>query len=175
MESRSSHERGGWRRCVRIRVHRHHERRCLDLRALPQDRNAPVAQLLRPYLVLRGSHAHYIARRAAALNLRYNWDRSPFPTGDVMAEAKNLLPWLSKLRNVEDCDAIAAALGTGPSGCLTKYDYYRSAGRDLFDHPGRLGWLDLEKVKGGLRKYPFWPQARETLRKLETPPPKYDE
>jgi hypothetical protein len=47
-----------------------------------------------------------------------------------MAEEKNLLrrgPYLKP----EDWEAIAAAMGTGPSGLLPEYDYYRDAARDV--------------------------------------------
>ncbi len=82
-----------------------------------------------------------------------------------MAEGKNLLERLPDL-NVEDREAIAGAVGVGPSGLLTKYRYYRDAARD----PAYIGLLDYEVVIDKLRDLPFWPQAREALRKLELGP-----
>jgi hypothetical protein len=79
-----------------------------------------------------------------------------------MAEGKNLLERLPDL-NIEDREAIAGAVGVGPSGLLTKYRYYRDAARD----PAYIGLLDYEVVIDKLRDLPFWPQAREALRKLE--------
>ena len=65
----------------------------------------------------------------------------------------------------EDWEAIAAALGTGPSGLLRDFSYYRDAARQW----QRIVWHDREVVIARLRKLPFWPQARDTLRKLEIP------
>jgi hypothetical protein len=80
-----------------------------------------------------------------------------------MAGEKNLLLRLPCL-NVEDLEAIAGAAGVGPSGLITWHSYYRDAARDP-----RLGLLDREVVIEKLHDLPFWPQAREALRKLETP------
>jgi len=77
---------------------------------------------------------------------------------------ENLLP-RARFLKPEDWEAIAAALGTGPSGLLREYGYYRDAARDW----PRLQFCDREVVIARLRKLPFWPQARETLRKLEMP------
>jgi hypothetical protein len=79
--------------------------------------------------------------------------------------AKNLLPWLPKL-NVDDLEAIAGAVGVGPSGLLTKYSYYRDAARDP-DYAGNIGFLNYDVVVDKLQGLPFWPQAREALRKLK--------
>jgi hypothetical protein len=51
-----------------------------------------------------------------------------------MAEGKNLLERLPDL-NVEDREAIAGAVGVGPSGLLTKYRYYRDAGAHVRNVP----------------------------------------
>jgi len=84
---------------------------------------------------------------------------------DVMTEKENLLP-RARFLKPEDWEAIAAALGTGPSGLLRhQYGYYRDAALDW----GLLGFHDREVVIARLRKLPFWPQARDTLRKLEMP------
>ena len=80
-----------------------------------------------------------------------------------MSEEKNLLLRLPCL-TVEDLEAIAGAVGVGPSGLITWHSYYRDAARDPC-----LGLLDREVVIEKLRDLPFWPQAREALRKLESP------
>ena len=76
--------------------------------------------------------------------------------------AKNILLLVNDL-SVEDLEAIAGAVGVGPSGRLTEYRYYRDAARDRV----RIGFLGYEEVIAKLRDLPFWPQAREALRKLE--------
>ena len=77
--------------------------------------------------------------------------------------AENLLKWIPDLTD-EEREAVAGAAGTGPSGLLyPRYRYYRDAARD----PVCLGLLDRQAVICRLRKWPFWPQAREALRKLE--------
>jgi hypothetical protein len=78
----------------------------------------------------------------------------------VMAE--NLL-LLVRYLNVEDLEAIAGAVGVGPSGLLPRYRYYRDAARDRV----YIGLLDYEVVIDKLGDLPFWPQAREALRKLK--------
>ena len=76
--------------------------------------------------------------------------------------AENLLKWIPDLTD-EELEAVAGAAGTGPSGLLPEYHYYRDAAHN----PVRLGLLDRQAVICRLRKWPFWPQAREALRKLE--------
>jgi len=78
--------------------------------------------------------------------------------------AENLLTRLGYL-SIEDCEAVAGAVGVGPSGLITWHSYYRDAARDIGDI--RLGFLNREVVIEKLRGLPFWPQAREALRKLE--------
>lgn len=76
--------------------------------------------------------------------------------------AENLLLLVLDLSD-EDLEAIGGAVGVGPSGLLKEYRYYRDAARDR----GRMGFWKYEVVIAKLRHLPFWPQARETLWKLE--------
>jgi hypothetical protein len=74
----------------------------------------------------------------------------------------NLLQLVPHL-NDEDFEAIPGAVGTGPSGLLTKYTYYRDAARDRV----YIGMVDYEVAIAALAQMPFWPQARATACKLK--------
>ncbi len=115
-------------------------------RAPRRRRGNTVGQIWKPIDTTGGSRS---SRQNAGLY------HHRFQTGDVMAEGKNLLERLPDL-TVEDLEAIAGAVGVGPSGLLTKYRYYRDAARD----PVYIGLLDYEVVIDKLRDLLFWPQAR---------------
>jgi hypothetical protein len=83
----------------------------------------------------------------------------------------NLLAWLPRLTQ-DDLEVIAVALRTGPSKRLTHYGYYRDAAQDrqipLFEYDSVTS-----QVKHLAQRMPFWPQVRETLRKLKTKPDQF--